>query len=154
MFLILNLPSPHDWFRIRVNHRLDILDDIFLLTGLVMKGHLERGQRCKYISYIGFWATRDAYMKMWKTKFDKFLDKFQYPLAWRWNSRDVGRFIECVNDQIDRWLIRERKHLFQGFGQNGITGLCLALVMSEIKLREDVTTGIGGSRKLGEKGEE
>ena len=51
-------------------------------------------------------------------------------------------------------MIRECKHVFQAFGQNGITGLCLALVMSEIKIGEDVTTKIGGSRKLGEKGKE
>jgi hypothetical protein len=79
---VLSLPSPHDRFRIRINHRLDILDDIFLLTTLVVKGHSERGQRCKHILYIDFWATRDTYTKMWKTEFDEFLDKLQHPLAW------------------------------------------------------------------------
>jgi hypothetical protein len=49
-------------------------------------------------------------------------------------------------------LIGERKHFIQAFGQNGITGLFLALVMGEIKIGEDVTTGIGGTGKLGEKG--
>ena len=134
-FLVLCPPSPHDRLRIRVDDRLDIVHDVLLLPTLVVKGHPTRGQRFEDISYVNFWATRDTYTKIWKTKLDEFLHELKHAFARRLNPGGVWRLIECVNNQVGRRLLRKCEHFFQAFGQNGITRLVLALVMSRIKTR-------------------
>ena len=62
--LVLCLPSLHDWLGIRVNNRPNIVFNILLLSTLIMKRYLARGQRFKDILYIDFSSTRDTDMKI------------------------------------------------------------------------------------------
>jgi len=70
---ILILVSPFAHPRVRVDDRVDILDDVLHLSSLVVKGHLKRRQWLQSNSDVDFRATGDTYMKIWEGKFDKLL---------------------------------------------------------------------------------
>ena len=72
MFFIFLPPSPHVRFRVRVDNGPDIIGNVLFLPALIMEGHLARGKRLKEISNVEFWATSDAYSKVWKAKVGKF----------------------------------------------------------------------------------
>ena len=68
-----------------------------------MEGHAERGQRLEDISYVGIWATCDAYMEVWKAKLDEVLaidfnDKGGVPRLnprWRWEDQEQALLSSC-----------------------------------------------------------
>jgi uncharacterized protein YjaZ len=59
---VLLAPSPHHL--VRMNNRTDIIQDIFLLSSLVMEGHAESCQRLKSGLYVNLRSTRDTYMQV------------------------------------------------------------------------------------------
>jgi len=132
--LILRPPPLHDWFRIRVDHRSDIIRNVLLLSSLVMKGYSERGKWIKDVSYVDLWPACDANMKIWKVKLDKLLDELKDTFTGRWHGA-VGTLINGVHDKVDWVLIGDCEHLFETFCQNGDTRLFLASVVIGMKTR-------------------
>jgi hypothetical protein len=63
---------------------------------LIVERHPAGSQRLEDISYVNFWATCDAYMKVRYVKVHELLHKLKDPFARCWNARDVGTFIKGV----------------------------------------------------------
>ena len=129
-FLIFHPPPLHDWFRIRVDNRPDIIRNILFLSSLVMKGYPERGKWIKDVSYVDLWPACYTDMKIRKVKLDKLPDELKDTFAGRWHGA-VRTLVDSVHDEVD-WtfkLIRECDHSFQTFHQNSFTRLSLASVV-------------------------
>jgi len=78
-------------------------------------------------------------MKIRGGKLDELLHEVEDPFPWRWQPRRVRGFIESVNDNVNRLLIREREHVLQALYQFIFTGLLCAALVFEIKVVEYVT---------------
>ena len=74
-FLFVISPSLHHRLRVRVHDRVDVVDDIFLLSAFFVQGHTVMRQRCKSSSDIELWSASDADMEMRKAKVNELLDK-------------------------------------------------------------------------------
>jgi hypothetical protein len=72
---VLLAPSPH--FLVRLNNRTNIIQDIFLLSSLVMEGHAESRQGLKSRLYVDLGSTRDTYMQVREAQADKIMDKIE-----------------------------------------------------------------------------
>jgi hypothetical protein len=81
-------------------------------------------------------------------KLDELLHEVEDPFPWRWQPRRVRGFIESVNDDVNRLLVREREHILQALYQFIFTGLLCAALLFEIKFIEYVTMTMGLIGKL------
>jgi hypothetical protein len=99
-----------------VNNGGDIVDDILLLSGFIVKRNGVRSQVLKDCLDIDLWATCNAYVQIWKAEINQLIDKLKDFFPGRWNARIVRALVKCVQDNISRTLQqRESKHLFETF---------------------------------------
>ena len=81
-FLIVFSPLPHPL--VRINHSVNVRNDIFVLSSLVMQRHAERRQRLENSSDVDLWATGNAYTKILQGKFDEVLHELKDLLSRGW----------------------------------------------------------------------
>ena len=63
---------------VRINDRTDVIDDVFLLSVLVVEGDAVGCQGIKGGSYVNFGTTCDTYVKIWEADTDKVLNKVKH----------------------------------------------------------------------------
>ena len=106
----------------------------------------------KYLRSTGSWARRimhhvqiqqdshccssshsyHAHMEISKAWIDEILQKLKDLFACRWDSRDIGTFVEGVDDNVGWAEIREQEHFFQVLRQKPLfPGFCASLPCSE-----------------------
>ena len=66
-------------------------------------------------------------------------------------GHNIGRFVECVKDNISWLTRREGQHLCEAVLQNVIVGLSRAIFVRLVNAGENFATGGGVGRKLGNK---
>ncbi|SRR6266851_4260379 len=81
-FLVLLTPSSH--LRIRINDRVDVVDDVFLLSSLVVKRYMEGCQRLKGVLYVDLEAACNTYVQILEVAVDETLDNIEdfFPSSW------------------------------------------------------------------------
>src|ERR1700744_420746 len=55
----------------------DVFSDIFLVSGFVMKGNTERGERLKTVADVNFWPACDTYSQIGELEFHNLLNKIE-----------------------------------------------------------------------------
>jgi len=78
-------------------------------------------------------------MKIRRRKLNELLHEVEDLFPRRRQPRRVRGFIECVNDNVNGWLIRECDHVLQALYQFIFTGLLCTAFVFEIKAVEYVT---------------
>ena len=101
-----------------------------------MEGHAERCQGFKSGLYVDLGSTRDAYVQIWEVQVNEIVHKAEDFLSRSRHAVIVWALIECINDEINGALSREKEHLFQALFQRSIAGLSGATIMCRIKPRE------------------
>src|SRR6266702_5266702 len=104
-------PSPHCRIRVRIDNRSDIVSNIRILPSLVVKGNLTKRERREDGLNVDFWTTCDADMKTRKPKADEVLYEVKDLFAGGWDPKSARTFIERIQDDISRAVIRKREHL-------------------------------------------
>ena len=85
---------------------------------------------------------------------DEVHQKVQEFLSWRWQARDVGTLIECVNENVSWLSCRDIEHLMKTIHKDANAGLSRALSVCRINTGNYLATRIQVDRKLNEKGGE
>jgi len=91
---------------------------------------------------IDFWATGNANVQIVLAHDNEMLDKVEDLFSRRWHPSIVRAFIESIDDEENRALIRKREHIIQTFHQGTIIGCLGTLVVFRMKFREKVETKI------------
>jgi hypothetical protein len=152
--LIVVSPSLHHRLRVRVHNRIDIVDDVLLLSAFVMQGNAMLSQRRKRSPDIKLRSAGDAYTKVRKVEVNELLDKSKNLFTRRRDPRPVWTLVERVKDDVYGLRMGDREHILETLYHFTIAGLCCTIVMCRIKAREDVATRRRLRRKLNEEGRE
>jgi hypothetical protein len=102
---------------------------------------------------VEFRATGNTYVKIWKVKFNKFINEPKYIFSRRWSTRRRA-FINGVHNDVSRALRFEEEHLFETFYHGMIIRLPNSTIVASMELGQDVTTEIWPSGELDEEGRE
>ena len=109
-------------------------------------------QRRECSSNIELRSAGDAYVKMWKMKVNELLDKRENLFTRRWDSGPVWALVNRVKDNVNRPKIGNREHIFETLYHNTIAGLLCTILVSGIKVGEDIATRARLCRELNEEG--
>ena len=107
-----------------------------------MKGDTEGCQGFEAGPDIDFWATGNANVQIVLAQANEMLDKVKDLFSRRRHPSIVGAFIEGIDDEENRVLIRKRQHVIQTSHQGTIIGRLSTLVVFRIKFRQKVETKI------------
>ena len=132
--LILFSPFPH--LHVRADDGADVIDDVLLLLGFIVKGHSTSRQRFYNDSNVDFGATGDTYTKIWEGKFDEFLNEIENHFPRGWYTEGVRTFVQRVHNDIGWLVIGQCERLLQALYQDVIGRLVRAVVMSHINVME------------------
>src|SRR6266404_220436 len=149
-FLVVITPPLHHRLRVRIHHRIDVVDDILPLSALLVKGDTVTCQRCKGSSDIELRTARDAYVKTRQAKVHEQLDKGKELFTRRWDSGPVRTLVERVQDNINGRQIWDCEHVNETLYHCTIAGLLCTIFMNRIKRGKDVATRTRLRRKLDE----
>ena len=90
-------------------------------------------------------------MQVRNAQFEKPLQKVKEYRSWGRQPRDVRTLVDCVDDDVNRLLCRDKEHLVKTTRQGINAGLLRALSMFPIKAGNYLATGVQAGRKLKEK---
>ena len=96
----------------------DIVDDIFLLSTLVMKGHVKGCERLEDSLYVDLGVTRHTNVQVREIQVYDVSDQAEDLFSWSWHAGFVGTLIESVNNEKNVTLGWDREHFFQAFSQD------------------------------------
>src|ERR1700733_13363488 len=96
-----------------MDDRTDIVHNVLGLSTLVVEGDTEGCQGLERSLYIGFRATRNTYMYVARLEASEVLNKTKDLFSWSWHARIVWTLVESINNNVDRALSWEQKHLLQ-----------------------------------------
>jgi hypothetical protein len=96
-------------------------------------------------------AAGNTYMQVWNAKFDQLLQKVKEYRSWGRKPRDVRTLVECVNDDVNWLMCREKEHFVKTARQELNAGLLGALPVCRINMGNYITTRGQVGRKLNEK---
>src|SRR6266404_4143461 len=149
-FLVIVAPPLHHCLRVRIHHRIDVVDDVLPLSAFLVKGDTMTCQWCKRSSDIELRTARDAYVKTRQAKVNERLDKGKDLFTRRWNSGPVRTLVERVKNNISGRQIWNREHIDETLYHCLIAGLLCAIFMSSVKGGKDFATRTRLRRKLDE----
>jgi hypothetical protein len=82
-------------------------------------------------------------MQFREAQANEIIDKIEDLFSWSGQAGIVRTFVECIQNEINGALNRERDHLREALCQSLVTGSSCALVVCQIYAREYAATEIG-----------
>ena len=131
---------------------VDIIDDILILSGLLMKRHVVDCQRLEYVSDVNLGSARDTKMYLWKLQVDKLLHDIEDLLSLRRVPGRIWAFIKGVYDEIEWTLPWEFEHTLQAFHKHVLARLAGATIVVSKVRRENFRELVRLAAELDEDG--
>jgi len=130
----------------------DIVDDILILSGLLMKRHAVDCQRLEYVSDVDLGSARDTKMYLWKLQVDNLLHDIEDLLSLRRVPGGIWTFIKGVYDEIEWALSWQFEHALQAFHEHILAGLAQATTVVRKEGRENTKVLVRLVAELDENG--
>jgi len=131
-----------------MNNCANIVDDISGLSNLFVEGDAERCQGLQGILDVVYVATCDTKVQISGRHSSEVFDELEDLFLRRRHAMISEKFIESVQNEVNRGLSWLRKHLFQALYQDSIAGLLCTLIVFRIVFGESRKTRFGLTRKL------
>ena len=101
----------------------DIVDDILILSGLLMKRHIVDCQRLENVSDVDLESAGDTKVNVWKLQVDKVLHDNQDLLSLSRIAGGIWALIKGIDNEIECALPRKFEHTHQAFNKRVFAGL-------------------------------
>ena len=90
-----------------MDYGIDKFGDVLLLSGLVVKGDVERRQRSEGVANVDLRPTSYTYVEIREAETNKVFDKAQNLLSRRWHTRGIRTFIDGIQYDVE-WVLGRR----------------------------------------------
>src|SRR6266850_3048914 len=109
-----------------MNNRLDVADDVILLSFLVMKRNLERCQMLEHTSYVDLGTASYTPMHIRKFQINESFQQLKDLFARGRCPRDIGTLIESIDNDINLALFWQAQHVLHTLCEGTTGGLSSA----------------------------